>query len=281
MKANKKGALFMLVAACFFALTAALVKSLPDIPVAEKVFFRNIIGLMPVLIVNIKKRKMSWGSNKPFLILRAILGLIATGAYYFALSRAPLADTVILMNVYPFFIVIFSFYFLKEDIKKEQLYALVLSITGAILVIRPQFNAINFVYIITLFAAILTAGAYTTVKHLKKTEDSVVIMFYFSLVTAIGFLPFMLKSHFVVPVGMNLIKLLVLGASATCYQMFMTTAYKFAPAGEIAVYSYASIVISSIIGVIFWSEVPSLLSLLGAGLIIIAAFINYRKDKES
>lgn len=270
----------MLIAAGFFSVTAALVKSLPDIPIAEKVFFRNIIGLMPVLFLIIKNKKISWGNNKPFLILRAALGLIATGLYFFALSHAPLSDTVTLINLYPFFIVIFSYYFLKEPIRKVQMYALLLSIIGAVLVIRPQFNNINYIYIITLISAVLTAGAYTAVKHLKKTEESVVIMFYFSLMTAIAFFPFMLNSHFVLPVGMNLVKLLILGASATCYQMFMTSAYKYAPAGEIAIYSYASIVISSVIGVIFWGEAPALPSILGAGLIITAAFINYRKNDE-
>ncbi len=280
MKLRTKGAIFMLAAAFFYAITAAIVKSLSDIPVVEKVFFRNVIGLLPIIFVSFRKKvpikEYLLGSNKPFLILRGIFGLIAIATYYYALSHAPLAETVTLGNVYPFFVIIFSYFFIKEEIQKVHIVTFLLSIIGAVLIIRPQFNTINVFYIFAFVSAIFTGAAYTTVKHLQKTDDSLVIMSYFSLITAVVFLPFIFMGHFVIPEGENLIKLLMLGGSATVYQICMTTAFQYAPAGEIAIYSYASIVFSGIIGVIFWNEMPTLLSLIGAIFILSAALINYK-----
>ncbi len=279
MESRSKGALFMLAAACFFALTAAVVKSLTGIPVAEKVFFRNIISLVPIIVLAYKKqgsKRYLAGNNKLFLILRGILGLIATGGYYYALSNAPLADTVTLTNIYPFFVIIFSWFFIKEKIKKVHIYTFLLSLMGAVMIIRPQFDSINLFYIFAFFSAVFTGGAYTAVKYLQKTDETLVIMFYYSLITAIAFLPLVLMGHFVIPKGWGLIKLLMLGVTGTMYQICMTTAYKYAPAGEIAIYSYASIVFSGIIGLLLWNEIPTLLSLAGSVFIITAAFINYK-----
>ena len=216
------------------------------------------------------------GNNKPFLILRGVLGLIATGGYYYALSNAPLADTVTLTNIYPFFVIIFSWVFIKEKIRKVHIYTFLLSLLGAVLIIRPQFHSINIFYIFAFFSAVFTGAAYTNIKHLQKTDDTLVIMFYYSLITAVAFLPFVFMGHFVIPKGWGLFKLLVLGLTGTLYQTCMTSAYKYAPAGEIAIYSYASIVFSGIIGLVIWSEIPTLLSVTGSALIILAAFINYK-----
>lgn len=282
MKQRSKGAIFMLVAACFYAITAAIVKSLSDIPVVEKVFFRNIIGLLPIIVVACKQKgsikRYLLGNNKPFLILRGVFGLIAMASYYYALSHAPLAETVTLGNIYPFFVIIFSYFFIKEEIRKVHIGTFIMSILGAVLIIRPQFDNVNIFYIFAFVSAIFTGAAYTTVKHLQETDDSLVIMFYFSLITAVAFLPFVFMGHFVLPKGWDLLKLLMLGGSATLYQICMTTAYKYAPAGEIAIYSYASIVFSGIIGFILWYEIPTLLSLMGSILILLAAFINYKQS---
>lgn len=276
IQSKRKGAMLMLTAAVFYAITAAMVKSIQAIPVAEKVFFRNLISLLPIIIMNRSKGVNLLGNNKKFLVLRAVLGLFGAGCYFYALSNAPLADTVALANLYPFFVIIFSFVFIKEDIQKVHIFAFIVSIMGAILIIKPQFDAVNIFYILAFASAVFTGGAYTTVKHLQETEDSIVIMFYFSLITAIVCIPFVLMGNFVLPKGMSLLKLLLLGGAATFYQFFMTSAYKYAPAGEIAIYSYASIVVSAIIGILVWHEIPNLSSVIGIILIISAAFFNYR-----
>ena len=48
--------------------------------------------------------------------------------------------------------------------------------------------------------AVLSAGAYVTTKRLTRTNDPLVIVFYFALVTVVGSLPFNLAS-FTMPAG--------------------------------------------------------------------------------
>ena len=80
---------------------------------------------------------------------------------------------------------------------------------------------------------------------------------------------------FVVPTSYDLVLLLLIGGFATIAQMTMTIAYKYAEASKLAIYGYANIIFSTILGVLIWRELPDFVSLMGGLLIISAGFINY------
>lgn len=77
MEKKSKAVIYMLLSALFFAFMAAMVKLSGDVPVLEKVFFRNLISLF----VAFGALKNSNGSifgkkeNQKYLIARSFLGL--------------------------------------------------------------------------------------------------------------------------------------------------------------------------------------------------------------
>nr|MBU9918665.1 EamA family transporter [Fusobacteriaceae bacterium] len=75
MKDNQKAIVYILISALAFTLMSTVVKLAKDIPIYEKVFFRNIINL--IIAVNILKRdKISfWGEkkNRKYLVIRGVL----------------------------------------------------------------------------------------------------------------------------------------------------------------------------------------------------------------
>jgi hypothetical protein len=76
---------------------------------------------------------------------------------------------------------------------------------------------------IALMGAILSAGAYVTTKHLTRTNDPLVIVFYFALVTVVGSIPFNLFS-FTPPVGWDWALLAGVGVATLGGQLFLTRA---------------------------------------------------------
>ncbi|MBS4540146.1 DMT family transporter [Clostridium sp. D2Q-11] len=280
MDNRKKGIILILLSALFFASMAATVKFLDRIPVVEKIFFRNLLGLFVASYLVIKNKKPILGNNKKFLILRSIFGLLGVAAYFYALSNLPLADTVILNKMSPFFVLVLSAFFLGEKIKPFQILSLIFALIGASLVVKPEFDISVIPYIIALLSAFFAGSAYTIIRHLRHTDSSETIIFYFTFISTITMIPFMLSGQFVIPNSIEIIGLLGLGVFATTAQFLMTNAYRFAPAGELAIYTYTNIVFSTIIGIIIWSEFPGILSILGGLLIIIAGFINYYSNKK-
>ncbi|MBS4535466.1 DMT family transporter [Clostridium sp. D2Q-14] len=280
MTDRKKGIILILLSALFFALMSATVKSLHRFPVTEKIFFRNLLGLIVATYILIRNKKPIFGNNKKFLILRSIFGLLGVAANFFALSRLPLADSVMLNKMSPFFVLILSALFLNEKVKGAQIIALIFAILGASFVIKPEFNISLIPYIVALLSAFFAGTAYTIIRHLRHTDSSETIVFYFTFISTISMIPFMLSGQFIIPTGTEILGLLALGIFATIAQFLMTNAYRYAPAGELSIYTYTNIIFSTIIGLIIWSEIPGILSIIGGGLIILAGYTNYHSNRK-
>ncbi len=279
MENKTKGIILILLSALFFALMAATVKSLGNIPTAEKIFFRNILGFIIAFIIIKKKKQPLIGNNVKLLFLRSVLGLLGVACYFYALSKIQLADAVILNKISPFFVLTLSAIFLGEKIKKLQILTLIFAILGAGLVIKPEFSSSIIPSIIALLSAFFAGAAYTTIRHLRHTDAAETIVLYFTFISTVVMIPFMLFGQFVVPTPAENVRLLGVGVFATSAQFLMTNAYRFAPAGELSIYTYTNIIFSTIIGLIIWTEIPDYLTIVGAGLIIIAGFLNFYANR--
>lgn len=282
MENRKKGITYILLSSLFFALMAAAVKFLGDMPTAEKIFFRNLVGIFVAFSLVKKSGSSLIGNNKKLLILRSTFGLLGIAAYFYALANMKLSDAVILNKMSPFFVVVFAALFLNEKITKKQLIALVTAALGAILVIRPGFDSNLIPSLIALMSSVFAGIAYTVVRQLRKTDSAATVVFYFSLFSTIAMVPFMINGSFVIPTPVQGLALLALGLFAAAAQLFMTNAYRHAEAGELSIYTYANIVFSTIFGLVLFQEIPDFFSVLGAFLIISAGYLNYRaKEKET
>lgn len=281
MENRKKGITYILLSSLFFALMAATVKYLGDMPTTEKIFFRNLVGIFVAFGLVKKSGSSLTGNNKKLLILRSIFGLLGIAAYFYALANMKLSDAVILNKMSPFFVVVFAAVFLNEKINKKQITALITAVMGAVLVIRPGFDSNLIPSLIALMSSFFAGIAYTVVRQLRKTDSAATVVFYFSFFSTLAMIPFMVSGSFVIPSPVQAVALLALGLFAAAAQLFMTNAYRHAEAGELSIYTYANIIFSSIFGLFLFQEVPDLFSVLGGILIISAGYLNYRaKEKE-
>ena len=269
----------MVAAAFLYALMAAIVKAIDGIPLFEILFFRNIFGTVFIALLTIRQRISLIGVNKWGIFFRGVTGFIAIAFYYLAISKTPLGETVTISSTYPFIVLILSAIFLREKIKHNHLIALALSITGILLIVRPGFGEFNIGYVFAILTSLFTAITYTILKYLRETDRAEVIVFYFSLLGTVFCLPFMAFGHFVWPDTVQILQLVGLGLAGTLYQWFISTAYKYAPAGEISIYSYTSIVFSSLMGILFWGEYLVFATIIGMLAIIGGALVIYHKDK--
>ena len=68
----------------------------------------------------------------------------------------------------------------------------------------------------------------------------------------------------------ELVFLMCAGLLANISQIFMSNAYKLAPAGQIGPVNYIAIIFAGIWGFMFWREMPDQYSLMGFALILTA-----------
>ncbi len=279
---NKTKAVFsMLISALGFTLMSVTVKYLRDIPLFEKVFFRNLVSLVIAFYLIKKSAVPIFGQKKSQLALfaRAGFGLAGVILNFYAITHLTLADSTMLGKLSPIFVTIMACLFLKEKTDKEQIIGIFITFGGALLVIKPEFSLSIIPSLAGLLSAASAGIAYTLLRYLKDKESPDTIVFYFSVVSVVGTLPFVLNDY-IMPNSTQLMLLLATGLFASIGQFGITYAYKYSKATEVSIYNYSAIVFGIILGFIFFHEIPDMLSLLGGAIIIGVAYYTFRHNQK-
>ena len=269
------GVLFILGAALCFALMNLFVNLAGDLPVMQKVFFRNLIASVAVFFLLLfQKEKFRIHSKEClfWLFLRSFVGFLGVILNFYAIDTiGSISDASILNKLSPFFAILFSVFLLKEKPRLYEIGFVALAFSGALFVVKPTFTAASLPALAGVLSGASAGFAYSCVRVLSvKGERGMMTVFFFSAFSTLVALPFFIA--FYEPMTpFQLFALLMAGVSATGGQFFITAAYRFAPAKEIAVFDYSQVLFAAVLGFLFLDQLPDLFSLAGYGIIIGAA----------
>lgn len=278
-RAFSPGLRYAATGALCFSLMSALAKMIGErIPVQEIVLIRGIIFGACTLFLLKRKGLDPWGRERPLLALRGLLGYGALSCFFWAVMHLPLADTTTFHFTNPVFGALLAALVLGEVLRKWEVVLVFLSLGGVVMIARPEIlfrggeGLPPLAVTIALTGAVLSAGAYVTAKHLTKTNDPLVIVFYFALVSVLGSIPFSL-ANFTTPVGWDWVLLAGVGLGTLGGQVFMTKALQAEKAVRVMAVGYLQIVFAGILGALLFSEIPDAWSVAGAGVIIGSTFL--------
>lgn len=209
--------------------------------------------------------------------LRAFCNASAVGAWYIALTMAPLADAVALSLTGPLVITLGAVLFLGEPARMRRWIALAFGIVGALLIIRPGFQEFNAGYIFVAINLTCTAGSRLLTKHLTRTEASVALGAWLALLQIpITFAAAVFFWSWPTPLQWGLmitIGLLVGGAHYT-----LTVAYNRADLGSLEPLNFIRLILAAVIGYVFFAEEPDAMTWFGAVVIITStSYIAHRE----
>lgn len=283
MTKKQKAIFYIILSAFCFSLMNLFVKLAGDLPSVQKSFFRNLVSMVVAGALLFKNRDSFHfnKSNLGLLLLRASFGTLGILCNFYAISNLNLADASILNKLSPFFVIIFSFIFLKEKITPTQGICVFLAFIGSLFIIKPSFQFEAMLPAILGFIGGLCAGAaYTVVRALSlRGEKGTFIVFFFSCFSCIVVLPYLLF-HFTPMTAQQLISLLLAGTAASGGQFAITAAYANAPASEISIYDYTIVIFAAIWSFLFWGDIPDMMSIIGYGIIFTASFFVFLYNKK-
>ncbi len=295
MDNKKKGILFILLGAFSFATMSLFVRLSGDLPFIQKTFFRNIIAVAFSLSLIIKTGgNFSYKKeNLKFLFLRSICGTVGIFCNFYAIEHLLLADAAMIAKLSPFFVILFSFIILKENIKSWQLVSILIAFTGSIFIVNPMLiegvftgvmpeSSLGSIPALAGIIGAMAAGmAYTYIRKLSfGGERGPFIIFFFSVFSTICCLPFLFFDYQPMTVE-QILFLLGAGLAASSGQFAITSAYSYAPAKEISIFDYSQIVFSAFYGLLFFGDIPSPYSLIGYVLIISVAVFMFFKGRKN
>lgn len=283
MNSKTKGILYVITAAFGFSMMSVFVHLAGDLPVFQKAFFRNVVALIFVTGIMLK-RKIGFVPDKknvPALLGRSFFGTVGLLCNFYAIDKLVLADANMLNKLSPFFAIVFSIFLLSERPTAVQVLSVFAAFVGSAFIIKPSLGGYAVFPAIVGATGGMGAGlAYTFVRYLGgKGENSFRIIFFFSAFSSLVCIPFMLADF--EPFSLKaLIFLICAGISASVGQFGITKAYVCAPAKEISVYDYTQVLFAALFGFLIFGQIPDFLSVIGYCLICgagIGMFLYNRK----
>lgn len=274
------GALQILISAFWFSAMALLVKiASRTLPVTEVVLARAVLTLLFSYWAVRWHGLDPWGNRRGTLLLRGSLGSVGLLCFYYAVHHLPLAAATVLHFLSPLCTALLAPLVIGEPTRGKVWRATLLGLVGVWLVVRPPSQlplggaaALDPVAtLVAVLGAVASAFAYITVRRSSAHDHPLVIVFYFPLVAVPVTLPLALP-ELVWPSGVEWWLLLGVGITTQLGQVAMTRGLALLPAARATALGYAQIVFAIVWQVACFGEWPSPWALLGAGLIVLAAW---------
>ena len=273
------GALCALGASLMMALMGGAVRMASvEIPNEMVVFLRNAFGLL-VLGPWIMKAGLSGlaTSQWPGHLLRSLTGLSAMYCFFYAIARLDLAQAVLLNFSAPLYIAPIAWLWLGEAMTGRLALSALVGFAGVALILKPGL-AFSTDAAIGALSGLLAAIAMVSLRSMAPSEPPVRAVVYFSAIgTLVSAVP--LAWAWQTPAPVTLLIMAAAGIFATLGQILLTTGYLLAPAARVGPYTYSTVIFATLIGWVFWHEVPDRMSTAGALLVCLAGILAVARAK--
>ncbi|MBV7409354.1 DMT family transporter [Maritimibacter sp. DP1N21-5] len=259
------------------------------VPVGEVVFFRSFFAV-PIMIgylAYVGQLRDGIRTARPLGHLwRGMIGTTAMGLMFLSLTLLPLPEVTALQYATPIFIVILAAVMLGERIRLFRMTAVTMGLVGVVIVLWPRLGDVGtgangeaLGAGLMMGSALAAALAQVQVRSLVATERPATVALYFSLsstLISLATLPF----GWVWPAPWVVALLVTCGLIGGVGQLCLSASYRFAPASTIAPFDYASIFFATAIGVVFFGEVPTAHTIVGAAIVIAAGILIIWRERQ-
>ncbi len=285
-----RGILLIILAITVFSIQSGFVKAADRVPAGQAVFFRSACALPVVFIWLWLRGELTHGlrtQNYRGHIMRSVAGTIAMGLGFAGLKYLPLPEVTALRFITPILIVIFAAILLGERIRLVRITAVLVGLVGVLIILWPrlgdglagagQREMIGAAMV--LGSASFAAFAQIFIKRMAAVESTASIVFYFSM-TSLSLSLLSAPFGWVWPTGTEWALLVGMGFVGGLGQVLLTSSYRFADASVLAPFTYVSMIWALLIGYFVFEEVPTVMMLSGAALVILSGVVIVLRERQ-
>ena len=205
------------------------------------------------------------------------MGLMALIAIVVALRELPLAVVVSLSYAAPLFITVLSIFLLSEKVGIFRWLAVMIGFIGVIIIAEPGFKGMNYLYFLPLIFCIGMAFVTITIRKLSTTEPIWLISIFFTITISIAGLA-TIPMGWIIPNFQDFILLSLIGVTGGSANLFLTQSYKLSEVSLVAPLKYLALIFAIIFGYLIWNEIPTVKTLIGASLVVLASLIIFKRE---
>ncbi|MEK9847763.1 MAG: DMT family transporter, partial [Rhodospirillaceae bacterium] len=275
--------LYMMGAAASFTIMTSLIRVIAqEIHPFEIGFFRTITNLILMIPFVLRTGPTVFQTeNHKVYALRGLIGVAFVMSYFSGAAMIPVSDSQALIFTSPLFAAALVVVFLGEKIRGRRMVALGIGFVGAMIILRPGFDAINLGAVLVLIGAMTNGASNALVKYTtRKDHPDTAVLFLMLYVTPLIALPTVFV--WVTPSWEQLGFLLAIGFFATLNQRFLSRAFAAADATAVLPYDFSRLPFAALIGWFVFSELPDFWVWVGGAIIFAASiYIAHRESLAS
>ncbi|OUS07645.1 hypothetical protein A9Q96_07015 [Rhodobacterales bacterium 52_120_T64] len=203
---------------------------------------------------------------------RAFAGSLGVTCMFAAATLIPLADATAISMLNPIIAMVLAIPLLGESVGPRRWAAAAVSVVGALLLIRPGAASFQPAALIALLSALILASEIIIVKLLSRREGTLQILLFsngFGTILAVTAALFV----WIWPTPMQWLALVGIGLLMVSAQSLFLTAIRRGDASFVAPLFYATLIFAAIYDYAIFNAIPSALSSVGAGIIILGALL--------
>jgi drug/metabolite transporter (DMT)-like permease len=272
----------MVLAVLLFSLNDTLGKWLAGYYAAPQIMLFRSIAAILVLVPFVGRDRFASLHNmdRPLLqLLRAALGAIETGLFYFVLKFLPLADAMTFYLAGPIYVTVLAALFLGEKVGWRRWTAVLVGFGGVVIALQPAATHFGWPAAVAVVGSLLYSIFLTLTRALRRTGDAVMAFWSIGAGLVLGlvgtpptFVPFAR--------WYDAALLALLGLVGLTAIVCVNRSLKLAPASVVVPYQYMLIVWAVIFGYIFFGDVPALATLVGAAIIVGAGLFIFVREQR-
>ncbi len=256
-------------------------------------FLRFSIAIIPIIIAILATDKNLFKINLTDIPLFLICGISIVGlnlCYNESMGSVPLSLAAVLLSLAPIYVLIIAYFAFGEKITSKKLICMTLAIFGCVLmtgVLETSLNNLPFYGIIAGIGAGLFWAVYlmASKKSIENGKHTFTILIYSITFISIGLLPFTNFGQITNFISINPILIMIFLTMHSTFSfalpyIFSTVSLEHIDSGISSILlSGAEPFAALIFGLIFYSEVPTVLMSCGFILTIIAMTMLSRKEE--
>jgi drug/metabolite transporter (DMT)-like permease len=279
-----RGVLLAVLATLAFAASDILTKQLTAVHALGLVMALRYAVNLGLLAVVFGPREGAglWRVQRRWLVLlRALCLSAATLTMVLALRLLPVAETIAIMYLSPFAVMLLSGPLLKERVSAWGWVGAAVGFGGVLLILRPGGGLDPLGVVFALINTGFATAYHLLTRTLTRTETTTAMLFHAALVGAVIFgVTALIEPWGAVPGLGDLALMGVLGGLAMAGHLLFTAAYVEAPAGLVAPVGYVHLVWAAILGWLVFGHWPADLTLLGIALVIAAGAFSALQARQ-
>ena len=278
------GILLILIAYLFFSLTDGTTKWLVlfGYPALQLAFirycFQLVISSTETSFRGIRENEIK--DHFWLLVLRGAMLASVTACVFYSLKYLTLSMFSAILFTVPIFVSLISGPILGERVGPWRWFAIFMGFVGVVIIVSPFNESFHWSSLLVLFAALAMAIYSIITRKLAASVRPHILQLFTGAVGAVVFLPFAV--WFWQPLEIKpFILMMWVGFASWAGHELLTRAHKYAEASVLMPYSYSFIIYMTILGFIFYDEIPNSYTILGTFIIIFSGLIIWYRERRS